>query len=129
MTDKAKEFLKKVSEDEALHQKFEELAKEGEEEKARASFVALAQEEGYDLEIDDFAKAQGEVDDAELASVSGGWKQCVCVAGGVGEEDQDGDRCVCVALGSGAQKDAPHDKAPYTRCLCVLGGYGDGLIS
>ncbi len=126
MTEKAKEFLKHMSEDEALRQKMTELSKEQDEETAKNILLTLAEEAGYSLSVEDFAIEQGEVNEAELDAVVGGWKQCVCPLGGYGAEDNDGHRCSCALFGSGYQKATRNaSRSEVHRCYCFLGGYGD----
>ena len=131
MTEEAKKFLMIAGTKEAICKKMDELHREingADAEGATISeirdkvvkrTVEIAQEEGFALTQADFEADDGEMDDAEMRAVSGGWCKCVCVAGGGGKEDKDGNLCVCVAAGMGVRKD---NNDP--RCACPIIGYG-----
>ncbi|MEG1847909.1 MAG: hypothetical protein RR238_05510, partial [Lachnospiraceae bacterium] len=78
-----------------------------------------AKEDGVTLCTEDFELQEGEIDEAELAAVAGGWTKCVCVSLGGGNADQDGTACACVMLGYGLRKDNG-----LGRCDCT--SYGGG---
>ena len=120
MTDKFKEFLKKVNEDEALFKKMEALQGETDRKTVIEKTIEIAKEAGYALSPADFEADDGGMDDAEMQAVSGGWTTCVCPVGGGGKEDAQGGVCACVIQGMGTRKD---HKSRF-RCLCMVGGYG-----
>ena len=120
MTDKFKNFLKKVNGDEALFKKMEALQAETDRETVIEKTIEIAKEAGYALSPADFEAVDGEMDDAEMQAVSGGWTKCVCVAGGGGKEDAEGGVCACVLEGAGMRKGS----SLIFRCACVIGGYG-----
>ncbi len=124
MTDKAREFLEKVSESETLREKMEALCREKDEDTARENLKLLAERAGFSLVPDDFKPQQGELNEQELAAVVGGYNQCICPMLGLGTEDVDGHTCTCAIYGTGVQKTGPNTPAVY-RCVCELGGYGD----
>ena len=119
MTDKFKNFLKKVNGDEALFKKMEALQGETDRKTVIEKTIEIAKEAGFALSPADFEADAGEMDDAEMQAVSGGWTTCVCPVGGGGKEDKDGNLCVCVAAGMGVRKD---NNDP--RCACPIIGYG-----
>ncbi len=121
MTKRARDFLNKVSEYEALQEKLEELCKETDENKAKAGLIYLAKQADVTLTEEDFEPKNGSVDDEELAAVVGGFEQCVCVTVGGGAEDNDGEKCTCAIIGFGHEKGGDY----YLRCRCAFGGYGD----
>ena len=80
------EFLKAMETDSELKTKgfamLEALEDKSEEAKL-AAVVKLAQENGYDVSVEDFSAAQAGVqklDDAELKLASGGYKMESCIA-------------------------------------------------
>lgn len=66
-----KEFMEKVSEDEGLRVKLEALAGLPEDEVA-ARMAAIACEAGFEVTVEDLDPAETELDESELAAVSGG---------------------------------------------------------
>ena len=66
-----KEFMAKVSEDEGLRVKLEALAGLPEDEVA-ARMAAIACEAGFEVAVEDLDPAETELDESELAAVSGG---------------------------------------------------------
>lgn len=120
MTDRAKEFLKKASQDKALGAKLEGLKIEKDPEKTIAGAVRIAREAGYELSPEDFSLQEGRMTDEEIVDVAGGWQTCVCVMGGGGKADEDGTACVCVLYGFGMRR----DDTKKTRCECINGGFG-----
>ena len=111
-----KNFLTKVSEDNALTEKICQLDKEG--------LVAAAKELGFELTEADFVQPSGELNDDELDAVAGGG-QCVCVMGGGGSRT-DGSiemPCACVLGGGGESLDRE------TRCVCALVGAGGADVN
>ncbi|MEA4853246.1 MAG: Nif11-like leader peptide family RiPP precursor [Christensenella sp.] len=120
MTDKFKSFLKKVNEDEALFKKMEALQGETDRKTVIEKTIEIAKEAGIALSPADFEAGDGEMDDAEMQAVSGGWCKCVCVTGGGGKEDAQGGVCACVLEGAGMRKGS----SLIFRCACVIGGYG-----
>lgn len=119
MTDRLKEFLKKASENEKLAEELRALQKDTDENVAVDKIIKLAESTGILLTEEDFNAEYGEIDEAELADVTGGWKTCFCVQGGGGTGDKDGKTCACVAVGLGYRKDNDH-----VRCECIVDGYG-----
>lgn len=127
--EKVKAFLHRVSEDEKLREKVEGIGDVGAEEAAQA-ISAIARAEGFDLSPEDLlslgASGDGELDDAELAQVSGGGTACACVAFGFGDmTDNDGKQygigCPVFGKCSGYVEDGTG--RPY-YCLCIAGGGG-----
>ena len=110
MTENMKKFLEAVSKNDELSKKINTMTKE--------ELVALAKELGIELNGDDFAQ-ESELEKDELEVVTGGWKDCFCVAGGGGKADEDGKACACVAFGGGQAQDGEN------RCLCIGAGSGD----
>lgn len=110
MNDNMKKFLEAVSKNDELSKKINTMTKE--------ELVALAKELGIELNGDDFAQ-ESELEKDELEVVTGGWKDCFCVAGGGGKADEDGKACACVAFGGGQAQDGEN------RCLCIGAGSGD----
>ena len=79
MTETLKNFLKKISEDNALAEKFNKLETD--------EFIAAAKELGFDLTAADFAPSEGELSEDELNMVSGGISfgpNCSCTSAGMG---------------------------------------------
>ena len=74
---------------------------------------------GCELTEADFVQPEGEVSEAEMDAVVGGYKRCVCIIGGGGKEDSEGDVCACVAMGMGLSK-----VDGETRCVCHSAGTG-----
>ncbi len=103
MTETMKNFLKKVSEDKALAERFSKLDK--------ADLIAAAKELGFELTEADFAQPEGELSEDELAVVSGG-AVCFCFVGGGGKREEDASPCGCVLFGNGEDQSA----------FCVLVG-------
>ncbi|MEG1877273.1 MAG: hypothetical protein RR146_06855 [Lachnospiraceae bacterium] len=120
MTETMREFLEKVSSDDVLYEKMEVLKKETDKEKVISETIKIAKEDGVTLCTEDFELQEGEIDEAELAAVAGGWTTCGCFALGGGNADQDGYACGCIAAGGGTRKDNAHQ-----RCFCISYGYGD----
>ena len=110
MTENMKKFLEAVSKNEELAKKINTMTKE--------DLLALAKELGIELTGDDFAQ-ESELEKDELEAVTGGWKDCFCVAGGGGKADEDGKACACVAFGGGSARDGEN------RCWCIGAGSGD----
>ena len=119
MTKEFRDFLKKANEDPAVFKKMEALQNETDHQKVMEQTIAIAKAEGFALTPADFEAGEGEMDDAEMRAVSGGWCKCVCVAGGGGKEDADGATCVCAVAGVGLRKDNDG-----SRCICPMVGYG-----
>ena len=110
MTENMKKFLEAVSKNEILAKKINTMTKE--------DLLALAKELSIELTEDDFAQ-ESELEKDELEAVTGGWKDCFCVAGGGGKADEDGKPCACVAFGGGSARDGEN------RCWCIGAGSGD----
>ncbi|MEA4853249.1 MAG: hypothetical protein VB082_03100 [Christensenella sp.] len=131
MTEEAKKFLMLAGTKESICKKMDELHREingADAEGATISeirdkvvkrTVAIAKEAGFALSPADFEADDGEMDDAEMQAVSGGWYKCVCVAGGGGTADKDGGTCACIVAGVGMRKDNNN-----ARCGCPMIGYG-----
>ncbi|MBQ8639637.1 MAG: Nif11-like leader peptide family RiPP precursor [Lachnospiraceae bacterium] len=111
MTENMKNFLKKVSEDKTLAEKVGKLEK--------AELIALAKELGIELTEADLAQEEGEISENEMDAVVGGYKRCVCIAGGGGKKDSEGDVCACVGAGVGLSK-----VDGEARCVCATAGTG-----
>lgn len=111
MTENMKKFLEKVSADKALTEKVAKLDKD--------AVIALAKEFGFELTEADFAAPEGELASGELEAVTGGYKRCICVSGGGGKKDNEGDVCACVYGGAGLSK-----VDGEVRCLCAMAGTG-----
>lgn len=124
MNDQAREFLKKASEDETLSSKLKAFSGITDRTEAVEKAAEIAQEAGFTVSPEDFEPDEGKMDDAEVANVAGGWRECVCVLLGGGDGDKDGKACVCVVGGGGLRRD--NDEA---RCECVAGGLGDETFS
>lgn len=116
MTDNVKKLMEKVSADEALKAKLEELGRQAgeDEEKAKDLMKTFAAEQGITLTEEDFEAGKEELSEEELESVAGG-KVCVCVGGGYGS----GDNWTCYCAGAGSGKEGDN-----SNCMCFLGGGG-----
>ena len=118
MTEKAKEFMAAMAQDEELMNRMKEA-----DSVDRA--LEIAKKKGYDLTAEDFAKAGGtdDINEDELQAVAGGWKSCGCVAGGYGKADpSDGSgSCSCALIGFGFWADGTG------RCMCPGAGGGAGV--
>ncbi|MEG1657274.1 MAG: hypothetical protein RR292_07350, partial [Christensenellaceae bacterium] len=114
----------KVCKDSVLYEKMETLKKEEDQDKVLSETIKLAKEAGYTLCAKDFEmnEGEGEMDDAEMCAVAGGWCKCGCYQLGGGNADADGVACVCVVLGAGMRKDNAN-----SRCVCYTAGYGYDL--
>lgn len=111
MTEKMKEFLMKVSQDEELTKKVGTLDEAG--------LIALAKELGIVLTAEDLKQQPEELDDDALDSVAGGGDvSCACAMGGGGTKDSNDKTCACVVAGVG------YCKHNSERCLCGFAGYG-----
>ncbi len=110
MTENLKKYLEAISKNGELAAKLNTMTKE--------DLLALAKELGIELTGDDFAQ-ESELEKDELEAVTGGWKDCFCVAGGGGKADEDGKACACVAFGGGSARDGEN------RCWCIGAGSGD----
>ena len=110
MTENMKKFLEAVSKNSNLAATTSAMTK--------GELLALAKELGIELTGDDFAQ-ETELEKDELEAVTGGWKDCFCVAGGGGKADEDGKACACVAFGGGSARDDEN------RCWCIGAGSGD----
>ena len=110
MTENMKKFLEAVSKNSNLAATTSAMTK--------GELLALAKELGIELTGDDFAQ-ETELEKDELEAVTGGWKDCFCIAGGGGKADEDGKTCACVAVGGGPAKDGQN------RCWCIGAGSGD----
>ncbi|MBP3648870.1 MAG: Nif11-like leader peptide family RiPP precursor [Clostridia bacterium] len=115
MTENMKNFLAKVSEDKALAEKASKLE--------RAELIALAKELGFELTEADWAQPEGEISEGEMDDVVGGYKRCICVLGGGGKADSEGDACGCVGLGFGISKSNGE-----MRCACSNAGTGYNTV-
>ena len=120
MTNNLKEFMKKAAEDKELFSKLEALNQEQDNDVIIKKTIEIANKANFTLTPADFKASEEELDDEELNAVAGGWKKCVCIAGGGGKEDSDGNTCGCVAAGLGTRK----DNGDLLRCLCYAVGYG-----
>lgn len=98
MNERAREFLKNASADEGLRGKLDALAGLPVGELAEKT-AAVAREAGFDLEPEDFAPADTELDEDELNAIAGGYVGEMC------EESGDG----------------------YIPCTCTIEGWGEVL--
>lgn len=136
MTEAYKEFLAKVSEDEALRARVEALDM-SDPEAAVKEAIAIAAGLGLEMAPEDFVvepEPKGELSDDELAAVAGGGASCACATGGYGGTWGDtGGKCICAMAGGGAFKsDASNYKGPFDDrdadggCGCLGMGGGGG---
>ena len=117
MTEKAKEFMAAMEQDEELMNRMKEA-------QSVEQALEIAKEKGYVLTAEDFTPPgeAEEINEDELQAVAGGWKTCACVNAGFGNEDS-GDSslfCGCAFGGVGYWKDGTG------RCYCVYAGGGAG---
>ncbi|MBO4375581.1 MAG: Nif11-like leader peptide family natural product precursor [Lachnospiraceae bacterium] len=114
MTENAKAFLEKASEDEEF---LERLKKAGTKEEA----IALAKEKGFELTEEDLksgTSGKQALSNDELDAVAGG-KECSCVLGGGGDKGgYDNNSCGCTTYGEGLDNNA-------VNCDCFNTGSGD----
>ena len=112
MTENMMNFLKAVSEDEALGAKVGQVSDTNE-------IIAIAKDLGIELTEADFVTAPTEISDDELDAVSGGTSvNCSCALGGGGAKDANDKTCACVVAGFGYSKDGSQ------RCFCPIAGFG-----
>lgn len=113
MTDNMKKLMEKVSADETLKAKLEELSEQAGEDagKGKELVTAFAAEQGIVLTDEDFDADDPELSEGELEAVAGG-AACVCVIGGGGSGDHHS--CACGFMGTGGDN----------GCYCVGGGGG-----
>lgn len=105
MTEAMKSFLEMASKNEEIRNQVEALR--GQEEKRfLEQVIALAAKQGISLTEQDFEPDSQEMDEAELAAVTGGARS-TCLIAGVGGGDSlfdptdDSKSCFCVAAGYG----------------------------
>ena len=111
MTQNMKKFLEAVSQREDLLAKINNMGKE--------ELLALAKELNVELTEADLAKPAEELNDDELATVSGGSDvNCACAMGGGGSKDKNDGTCACVLAGVG------YTDEKAERCLCGFAGWG-----
>ncbi len=72
MTKRAIDFLKKISEFDALCEEIEALCVQEDEHDAKTALFCLAQKEGFSLSEADFAQNDGELAEEDLLAVVGG---------------------------------------------------------
>ncbi len=129
MSEKAKQFIKQINQDQALYQEFFALSDQLKGSNDRQQILLehilpFAKRHGFDLSAEDFSSVEGEMDESELAAIAGGGGcGCVVGGGGSGTQDVDGDSytCACVlsGMGGGPQGDDGN-------CICpVVGGGTD----
>lgn len=123
MNESMRDFLKKASEDETLRAKLNALAGLPQDEIAQKA-AAIAHETGFDLEPEDFASKNTELDADELDAVAGGHGDCYCAGGGGGADEGTGTTCACVLAGGGKNSGEVGEKT----CVCVGGGSGIGKV-
>lgn len=123
MNESMRDFLKRASEDETLRAKLDTLAGLPQDEIAQKA-AAVAQEADFDLEPEDFALKNTELDADELDAVAGGHVNCYCARGGVGANEGTGTSCLCVMVGNGKNSGAFREQT----CVCVVGGEGTGGV-
>lgn len=120
MTDKLLKFLEAASADRNLQSELKEKIRSAAGKNLSVVAAAFAREKGYELEETDLVPAGQELDQDELAAVTGGGG-CGCVAFGMG--GGDGIDCICEFYGEGTVDDAP-GVTDEGGCICVGGGAG-----
>ena len=124
MTDNFKTFLQKTQNDKDIKKEIDALKDENDRNVVIKKAIEIAKKAGITLTESDFEEKEGEMEDAEMAAVAGGYKKCSCFAGGGGKADEDGKTCACVGVGYGYNK-----MDDMLRCHCVALGSGyDSII-
>ena len=134
MNDKLKEFLKIISANDELKEKFSTMVKKESESEANfKALIELANECGYDLTMEDLNEEPAQVEnlsDEELGQIAGGgW--CGCISGGAGQAGagnflNDGLNCVCVSAGAGTLNLTERGQAGAADRVIVCTGAGEG---
>lgn len=110
MTENMKKLLEIASGNEELKDKLSKASKE--------EIIAIAKENGITIAEADFEEAKGELNDDELAAISGG-ETCDCWIGGGGKGSAGQKTCGCGGLGFG------YTSRGKERCSCVAIGIGN----
>ena len=126
MTEKFKDFLGQISQNQALKDELAALARlySGEEQlkwneaDILQKTAEIAAKHGFTLTEEDMKRETVELTEKQLKAVAGGVKQCFCPTVGNGGDFKYGGKCGCVALGNGKSQDG------ITRCVCEAGGMG-----
>lgn len=112
MTENMKKFLERMSANEELRDRVNQMTEEELLHEAAKLGIALTDEDFKQEE------SQGTLSDDELDAVSGGGK-CGCYGSGGGTADGTGLKpCGCVAVGVGGFEDGER------RCYCIAAGGG-----
>lgn len=119
MTDNLKNFLEAISNNDELKEKVNRATKD--------EIISIAKEMQIELKEEDLdIQSAQEFSDDELAAVTGGG-QCICVAGGCG--DDNGLTGGCILLGMGwCLPDSHCTGHGNGACFCLFagGGFTDG---
>ena len=114
MNDKLKAFIEAAQADPGLRDRLTKMGV--------GDLVAAAREWGFELSVEDFKPAAGEVSEEDLGNVAGGGF-CACMDfGGGGGTDAGDDKiygCACVIYGQGGD-----GRGGDANCFCVMGGAG-----
>ena len=113
MNEKGRAFIELAKADPELAEKLTKMTAE--------ELVAAAKARGVELTAEDFASAEGELDDAEQENIAGGDCICVVAGGGGGTDANDGHTygCACALYGQGGD-----GHLGDANCLCPIGGVG-----
>ncbi len=142
MTENCKKFAQYVSQNKEVEDKLNSLDMNSED--FCVNIINIASEAGFELETSDIKPTCDEIDEEELAAVSGGGK-CYCFAGGGGSADpceghlcasnqysyvEQGKSCFCIGSGSGEydkyrKGDTWNPWVHWERCSCVIYGSGE----
>ena len=120
MTEKAKEFLAKVSSDDALKAEFEAALKGIEGNAQYLAVVEFAKKKGFDLTVADFDEEEEAIDLDEAEAIAGGGG-CGCSSAGLGADSEL--KCTCITYGTGYVGGASKI-TPDGGCICVVAGTG-----
>lgn len=121
MTEKAKEFLAKVSSDDALKAEIEAALKGIEGNAQYPVVVELAKKKGFDLTVADFDEEEAAIDLDEAEAVAGGAGGCGCAFFGFGAGSEL--KCTCVSNGTGYVGGASGITS-QGGCICIKAGAG-----
>ena len=113
VNEKVKAFVEAAQADPELNEKLSKLNAE--------EFIAAARQKGFEITEEDLKPSAGEVNETELASVSGGFCACPSIGGGGGTDSNDGKTygCACLTYGQGGD-----GRGGDANCLCVATGFG-----
>lgn len=119
MTEQAKQFLEKLSTDEALRGEYAAALEGVESAKQSEAVINFAKSKGVVLTEDDFAREAKAIDDKDLEAVAGGGA-CACAWTGFGTYDML--KCVCHFSGTGSCTD--RGICSQGGCICQAAGAG-----